>query len=191
MLKYKLIVLCGKAGTGKNTILNLVYKNNKKNLNLITVDTTRPPREGEVNSVDYNFLTKQDFLLKQHITLNVFNNWYYGIPEEALKKDKINICILSPNGIKQLYERDDLKIKLFLISTDDKTRLLRQINRELYPNINEICRRFLADEEDFIDLYKYPFYKLRNMIKSDLDQCVAIIEKTIEELLKDDLDKME
>ena len=92
---------------------------------------------------------------------------------------------MNPDGIRQIYNREDLNIKLFYISAPDRTRILRQLNREMYPDTIEVCRRFLADEEDFKNLYKYPSRKLRNSSEQDAYQCIYIIDEAIEELLAD------
>ena len=43
-------------------------------------------------------------------------------------------------------------MKLFYITATDKTRMLRQLNREGDPNVDEIIRRYKTDKEDFIDV---------------------------------------
>ena len=183
--KYKLIVLCGKSGAGKDYLLREVYKRNKDRTNLLVSDTTRPQREYEVDGVDYNFLFEDEFKEKEHIEESCFNNWFYGTPLNSLDAEKVNICVLNLSGVRQLYDRDDLEIKLFYITAPDKVRILRQLNREEYPNVSEICRRFLTDEEDFKNLYKYSARLLKNANKYDPKDCIEIIEDTITELLAD------
>lgn len=185
--KYNLIIIFGKAGAGKDTLLQTVYKKRKDDLNLIISDTTRPPRDKEVDGVDYNFVSEDFFLTHkdEYLEYTKFNNWYYGTRFTSLSKDKINIGVMNLSGIKKLYEYDDIKVKLYYVSAPEKERILRQINREKYPDIKEICRRFLADEEDFGDLHKYPFIKLRNSAHFSIPQCTEIIEEGIDELLPD------
>lgn len=183
--QYKLIVLCGKAGVGKDFLLQQLCKAFPDDLNIVVSDTTRPPRWGEENGVNYNFLTEKEFHKRDHIEHSYFNRWYYGTPIDSLSTEKINVLILNPDGVRQIYTREDLKIRLFLISASDKTRMLRQLNREDYPDVKEVCRRFLADEEDFMNLYKYPFKKLRNQLEGDEKQCLMIIKEVIDELKND------
>jgi guanylate kinase len=78
-----------------------------------------------------------------------FNNWYYGTPLTALSKDKINIGVFNPEGIRSMLARDDIDLRVFYVSTSPKTRLLRQLNREEHPNVAEIIRRYGTDVEDF------------------------------------------
>lgn len=187
--KYKLIVLFGKAGAGKDYLLQQIYERHKDILNLIVSDTTRPPRFGEENGKDYYFLTEEEFKSKEHLEQSYFNNWYYGTPLSSFDKTKINICVMNPEGIKQIYLKEDLDIKLFYISAPDITRFFRQIEREQYPNFSEICRRYLADEEDYKNLFHYPFTELRNSFSFDAEQCIMTVEETINQF-KSDLDRM-
>ena len=79
-----------------------------------------------------------------------FNGWYYGTGLESVDEYKINIGVFNPRGIQKLSaRREEIDLKVFLIDASDKTRLLRQLNRENNPNVKEIIRRFNTDEEDF------------------------------------------
>ena len=191
MSKYTLVILCGKAGAGKDYLLRKLKDHYGDKLNYIVSDTTRPPRDGEVDGVDYNFKTFDEWHEKsshrQYLEMTCYEIakdefWFYGTPYSSLVKNKINIGIFNIDGIKQLYEKDDLNIKIFYISANDRTRLLRQINREEYPDCAEICRRFLADEQDFKNLTKYPFTKIRNSSGVSDDQCVDYIIEEINQL---------
>lgn len=182
MSEYNLIILCGKSGAGKDYILKNLFMSNMFNLNPVILDTTRPKRAIETNGIEYYFLSEEKYKIKNHIAETVFNNWYYGIPIDSLQKNMINVAILSPEAINNLYSTvENINIQVFYISSSDKSRLLRQLYREEYPDVSEICRRFLADEEDFKNL-NFPFRKLRNSFESDVSQCIAIIEETINEM---------
>ncbi len=187
MNKYKLIVLCGKSGAGKNYLLKEISKKeeNKNKINLLISDTTRPKRDYEINGIDYNFLTPEEFSKKEHLEWAVFNNWYYGTPYDALKEDKINITILNPSGVNQIYTRNinkqDLEIIVFFIHAEPKIRLLRQMERESNPNYTEICRRFLTDEEDFKILIG-PLAVLNNNTQEETEESLEAIQSAIEEL---------
>ena len=139
----------------------------------------------EIDGVDYNFLPSNLSPLsivsnKQYIEVNYFNNWFYGTPLDSLKEDKINILITSPSGIEQLMEisSDLLDVKIYYIYQPSKIRLLNQLHRENKPDCSEICRRFLADEQDFlilktysthlIDLYKNNIQNVINKILTNI-----------------------
>ena len=69
--------------------------------------------------------------------------------DNALSKSKVNIGVFNPAGIRSMLARDDIDLRVFYVSTSPKTRLLRQLNREEYPNVAEIIRRYGTDVEDF------------------------------------------
>jgi len=166
-----IIILCGKAGSGKNFILDLILDHYKGRnlLNYLRLDTTRPPRPSEINQIDYNFLSFGDFQRKKHICKESFttgegvnwSQWWYGLPENSLKEDKINIGILSPFSLLSFYKLYP-QTKIFYITADPAIRLNRQMKRETHPDYSEICRRFLADEKDFKQLETLSYEKIYN-----------------------------
>lgn len=153
---YKILALMGPSGSGKDTVLKEVLKKNPKEFNKIINCTTRPMREGEVNGVDYFFISPETFaeqvLNFDMIEATNFNDWFYGTSKDALVNNAINIGVFSPEAVEALLESPDIELMVLELAASDKTRLLRQLNREANPNVHEIIRRFKADEEDFADL---------------------------------------
>lgn len=171
MNKYKLIALFGKSGAGKNTIQNWMVSNLQDTHKLISY-TTRPPRDNEIDNKDYHFISIKEFnyMKEKNLFLETteFRGWYYGTSIEALNKNKINIGVFNPSGVKNILNNFQNQILVFPIEiwASDKTRLIRSLTREKNPDCLEICRRFLADEKDFnnIDFYsiRYPNYDDNN-----------------------------
>ena len=153
---YKILALMGPSGSGKDTVLKEVLKKNPKEFNKIINCTTRPMREGEVDGVDYFFISPETFaeqvLNFDMIEATNFNDWFYGTSKDALVNDAINIGVFSPEAVEALLESSEIELMVLELAASDKTRLLRQLNREANPNVHEIIRRFKADEEDFADL---------------------------------------
>lgn len=157
MNDYNIIAIMGKAGSGKDTLLKaLLQELTFTNIARPIIScTTRPIREGEVDGVDYHYLTKEQFtdqvLNGDMLEATVFNNWCYGTSLTNLSQNHLNIGVFNPEGVEIL--RDNIHINLFVIyiQADDKTRLLRQLNREGNPDCHEIVRRFGTDETDFND----------------------------------------
>lgn len=98
--KGLLFVISGPSGTGKGTVINEMLKINN-NIKLSISATTRMPRCGEVNGVNYYFLQKQDFedLINQNgiIEYTTYCNNYYGTPKKAVENwlEKGNDVILE------------------------------------------------------------------------------------------------
>jgi len=171
MDKYKIIALFGKAGSGKDFLLDeLIKKDIHYNFHRIIPYTTRPPREGEKGN--YIFIKTPEELVKENpIEYTIFRDWWYGTPLKALNKNKINIGIFNIKAINQLINKDYLhrvECLPILINCSDTTRLLRQLSREENPNCSEICRRFLADQNDFTQ--ELPFFY--ETVSNDLNDSV-------------------
>lgn len=177
-----IVALIGKAGAGKDTILNHICANYPE-YNKIVSCTTRPIRDNERDGEDYHFITNEDFIQKvlngDMLEATEFNGWHYGTMKSSLI-DGINIGVFNPEGFDCLTQIPikDVHVIGFYIKCDDKERLLRQLNREQKPNVKEIIRRYSTDEMDFAELdeQKVPHItELDNSIEEMLDWNVAAI----------------
>ena len=152
--KIKVLALFGESGSGKDTIQAWLFKNIPNTHKPITY-TTRPARDYEINGKNYYFISNDEFkeLKNNNKILESFyvkdRDWYYGSSIDEFQKDKINIIILTPTGIHNLLNYNQLDILPVYIKAPDKIRLLRSLKREENPDCIEICRRFLSDVEDF------------------------------------------
>ena len=154
--KYTIIAIMGKAGSGKDTLCRALLEEPEFfNARPIISCTTRPIRDNEKDGVDYHFLTNDEFtnqvLSGEMLEATVFNTWCYGTSINNLDKDYINIGVFNPEGVGLLRDNTNINLAVIYIEANDKTRLLRQLNREKNPNCHEIIRRFSADEHDFRD----------------------------------------
>lgn len=147
----KLIAIVGKSGSGKDTIYKKVVNQNTQFHKVIHI-TTRPKRDGEIEGVDYFFRTEQeiDTLTKQKkIFCNLsFNDWSYALSRDCFDENHINILISNPYELLFLMGQKDFEIKVFEIVAKDKTRLMRSLDRD-EKNVDEIVRRYIADQQDF------------------------------------------
>ena len=185
MNKYKIIALFGPAGSGKDYIQKMVMRTivGKMKFHEIISYTTRPPREGEIDGVHYHFLSSaQEFTEKELLEATTFRGWQYGTPLEALDQNKINIGVFNGQGIQQLMQcnySDRIVCLPIYIKAYDKLRLIRQLNREIDPDCLEICRRFQADKEDFLNL-PFSYYIIENNnyeIQPVLDDLFSIVKE--------------
>ena len=108
MKKGKFIVVSGPSGVGKGTICNKLI--NEINAWYSVSTTTREKREGEVEGVNYFFVTKEEFEEKiknnEFLEYNIYNNNYYGTSRKTvLEKMEQGINVFSEidvNGGKNI-----------------------------------------------------------------------------------------
>ena len=180
MSKYVVIALIGKAGSGKDTIMRGVVKDAPFIHEIISC-TTRPPREGEINGVNYFYLSHDEFAQKvlrgEMLEATSFNDWFYGTSYDSLCSGKINIGVFNPAGIEALLHNKDILLLPFYVVASDKNRLIRQLDREENPDVYEIMRRFKADDIDFEDVEEdFPFEEtLHNDNLKDLEDNINMI----------------
>ena len=173
---YNIVALIGKSGAGKDSMMQqvlklLAEKNITAEVHEIISCTSRPMREGEAHGVNYYYYYPDDFATKiingEMLEFTQFNNWWYGTGYDSVRSDSvINIGAFNPAGVRQLLDRQDCNVTVYWITTPDKQRLYRQLDREDDPNVKEIIRRFNADEEDFSDI-DFDYIEINNNTLED------------------------
>ena len=152
MDKYKIIALYGKSASGKDTFLKVALSY-FKNFHKIINSTTRPPREGEQDGTAYHFLTNEEFteqILNQDMfEAATFRGWCYGTNINDLSKDKINIGVFNTSSLDIILHDNRFEVVPIYIEVPAKERIIRALNREDNPDINEIFRRYQTDTQDF------------------------------------------
>lgn len=189
----KLFVLMGKSAIGKDTIYKELLNNKSSDLKEIVIYTTRPIRDGEKDGVEYFFvsndeleeLKNQDKIIEIRQYNTVGGLWsYFTVNDGQIDLDSYNSLII---GTLESYEQiknyfGDDKVYPIYIEVDDGIRLQRALDRERQqklPQYAEMCRRFLADEEDFKEenLKRLGISKRYNNLT--LDKCIDEIIKDI------------
>ncbi len=158
----KIFCLMGKSSSGKDTIYKKLLEQ-KLPLDTIVPCTTRPIRHGETDGVEYYFYTEDDLAgLEQSgkiIELRAYNTvhgvWkYFTADDGQIDLDRHDYLII---GTLESYRKmQDYfgagKLVPIYVCVDDGIRLQRALDRERSqetPKYAEMCRRFLADEQDF------------------------------------------
>ena len=147
--KIEVVAVIGKSGAGKDYCAKRIAKEN--DWHFIVSSTTRPKRDYEEEGKDYHFLSYEEFAAARFLETASFNGWHYGTRYEDLDPDRTNIGVFNPTGLKSLAACKDIDLIIIYVKATDKTRLLRQLNREENPNVAEIIRRYSTDEADFQD----------------------------------------
>ena len=157
----KIFYFMGKSASGKDTIFKQI-KERMPNLKTIVIYTTRPIREGEQEGVEYYFVDEKRLAELEAqgkvIELRAYNTvhgvWkYFTVDDGQFDGDENYIAIGTLESYAKMlaYMGTDSLVPIY-IDVDDGVRLLRAVERERKqkePKYEELCRRFLADAEDF------------------------------------------
>lgn len=142
-----MIVLVGESASGKSSIERCLvgdYEYKK-----VVSYTTRPPRDGEIDGVDYHFINTEQFLkLKSEgffAETAMYREWYYGTAKEDCTDDKI--AVLTPHGLRQISKIDNINVTSFYINVPRRDRLIKILQRG--DSIEEAYRRSLSDVGQF------------------------------------------
>lgn len=194
----KIVYLMGKSSTGKDTIYKRLLTDDRLQLKTIVPYTTRPIRVKERDGVEYHFTDEEGFqkfqkggtVIEQRAYHTYHGLWRYFTVDDGQinlqEQDYIYIGTLeSYNSTAKYYGKEAL-IPV-LIELDDGVRLQRALDREKkqeHPKYEEMCRRFLADSEDFNE-EKIAEAGITNarFYNDDLNKCVEEIVSYIKKNL--------
>lgn len=150
MKKIKIIAIVGKSGAGKDFWLHRVCEDDDEVHEIISC-TTRPARWTEVDGRNYHFLSEDQFMSEKFLESCMFKGWRYGTRYKDIVEDKVNIGVFNLTGVEQLLKNPKVDLTIVYLYAEDKVRLIRQLQRDS-SNIEEIFRRYHADEKDFTKL---------------------------------------
>ncbi len=131
-------IITGPGGTGKDAIMNGLATKAPRTFRRGITSTTRPPRPGEKNGVDYHFLSEKQYLDTEHLERVHFNNFWYGIPqkdwERSFHSNKITIWRVDVSGLESIIEKGYAdEVASFFILPDSLEFLLRHTKKRENP----------------------------------------------------------
>lgn len=146
-----MIILIGECGCGKSAIEKVLIE--KYGYKRTVSYTSKEKEQDEIDGIDYNFISFEDFTEKINndffVECGSNNGVFYGTTKEQYVNN--TVCILTPHGLKQIKNNlkdDTLDIHTFYIKVPRRDRLIKMLQRG--DNIEEIIKR---DRED-TDLYE-------------------------------------
>ncbi len=187
MKKGLLIIYSGPSGVGKSTVREEFFKDETLRLTYSISMTTRKPREGERDGVDYFFVTKEEFEeavergeLLEHAC---FVSNYYGTPVgyvEKLRNEGKNVILeIEIEGAKQVMKKVPEAVSIFILppSIEELKNRIRGRGSETEESFNgrvETALKEIAQK----DIYKYQV--VNRDIKETAEEIKKIIHKEME-----------
>lgn len=189
----KIYYMMGKSSSGKDTLFKEI-KRRIPGIRTVTLYTTRPVREGEKNGVEYFFVTADtlDMYVQEGkvVELRIYNTihgaWKYATIDDGQVDLKICDYLMmgtleSYGKIRDYYGAENV-VPVY-VEVEDGERLARALARERqqdHPRYAELCRRFLADTEDFSEEHLREAGITRRYYNDDIDRCLEEIVEDIQ-----------
>ena len=190
----KIFFISGKSSTGKDTIYKKLLDDGSLGLRKITMYTTRPKRSGEHDGEEYFFVDddtavsheKDGSVVEMRVYNTVYGPWkYYTRNDGQIDLDGENNylalgTIEAYSKYCEYFGKD--KVCPIYIEVDDGVRLKRALERECRqekPQYKEMCRRFIADDEDFSEENMNKCGITRRFVNDELEDCIAKIKEYI------------
>lgn len=189
----RIYVIIGKSASGKDTIAKRLLSDSSLRLEPIVPYTTRPIRAGEKNGTDYFFtddldlreLRAQGKVIECRTYHTVYGDWNYFTADDGqidlTKSDSLTVGTIESYVSFRNYFGED-RVTPIYIEVDDGERLTRALEREKkqqVPKYEEMCRRFLADQQDFSEEKLRDAGIDRRFENKDIDETVAEIADVI------------
>lgn len=189
----RIFIVMGKSATGKDTIYKKLLESEELNLKTAVMYTTRPIRKSEEDGVEYYFvseeklegLRKQDKIIEHRAYDTIHGIWhYFTVNDGQINLEEADYLMIGTletyEQIREYYGKD--RVIPIYIEVEDGLRLLRAIKREQkqeQPKYAEMCRRYLADEEDFSEENLCKDRITKRYQNVDINICIYEIEKDI------------
>jgi len=142
-----MLVLVGASASGKTDIAKILIQD--YGFQKMVTTTSRRPRKGEINGIDYNFISKKVFenrIEKDKFLEHVeYNDHYYGTPTKGATKEKV--LIVDPVGANSIYDKEIPDTVIVLLQTNEETRKERMLERG--DTLIQIIDRLEKDKEHF------------------------------------------
>ncbi len=177
-----LVIISGPSGVGKGTIRKALFEIPDNNFCYSVSMTTRKPRTGEVDGVDYFFVSREEF--ERRIKANGFLEYaefvgeYYGTPidyiEKMMEKGKEVIVEIEVDGALQVREKTPEAVFIFIVPPSRNVLIDRLKNRGT-DTLETIKKRIDKAEREFHLAYKYDYIVVNDEVFNAADRIFAII----------------
>lgn len=182
-MQRRVFVVTGNTGTGKTTVTK--YLNEFYEMPKVITHTTRPPREGEEDGVDYYFESNDSFEKNHFLESVSYSGYRYGSSVEGLEraweKNQLITIVLDPLGaVTYLQDLPENEVVIIYLDVTERSELLQRLEKR-GDDISAIANR-LSSEEYQRDLAMLPALKEKAHVVMNDDWEIA--KQTIDEIVQ-------
>jgi guanylate kinase len=180
-VKGNLLVLSGPSGSGKSSLIKEVLLEIEDAYFSIS-STTRAPREGEIDGINYHFLSKDEF--ERDIEAGFFLEWakvhdnYYGTSLKPILKElhegKLVMCDIDVQGHKIAQEKFASLITSVFVTTSDQKSLQERLIKRGTDSAEVIERRLANAVSEMTCMNEYDFVLVNDDFQTALNDMLAI-----------------
>jgi len=182
----RLVIVSGPSGAGKTTVVQRVFRRSKIPLATAVTATTRPPREGERDGVDYHFLSPDEFARRRRNgefieTCEVFGKGvWYGTPrsevESRLQTGSWVLLNIDVDGAREVMSRYPDAISIF-ISPGDEAELERRLRQRGTDDEESIRRRLQRARYEMEQASHYRHVVINDQVERAADEIARILSQ--------------
>jgi guanylate kinase len=181
MERGKTFIFSGPSGVGKSTILKGLMEK-RKNLYFSVSATTREPRPGEVNGVDYHFLKEETFHFwraqGEFLEYAQYVGNFYGTPKRyvdmAMEEGKDVILDIEVQGAIQVAEKRPETVRIF-VAPPSWAELERRLNERGTDNSEKIRQRLHRAKEEMENASIYDYIVINDSVEQAVAELDAIM----------------
>jgi len=175
------LILSSPSGAGKTTLTKKIQQK-YESFKISVSHTTRPPRDNEIDGVDYHFVSQNQFkdLIKKNSFYEhakIFENYYGTLKSNVDNIIKNNDILFDIDwqGTQQLSKFKNLNLVKIFLTADNKEELKNRLIKRNQNSLKEVEKRLNSFDEDIFHWKDYDYV----IINRNLEACFKQIEKII------------
>ena len=181
-----IVILSAPSGCGKDTVFREISKIRGDVFASVSA-TTRKPRDGEIDGVDYFFKSEQEFqrMIDEGSFLEsaCYNDCFYGTPAApalaAVKKGKICFLIIERKGAQKVMKNYPDAVSIFLLPPDMAT-LEHRLKKRNTETDEAIKKRLKIAEEEINSASKFNYVVVNDRLEKAVREINDILDSELE-----------
>lgn len=178
----QVIVISAPSGAGKDTVVKELMKNNSNSRWISVSATSRAPREGEQEGVDYYYISREEFEKKiEEGFFLEYTNYagnYYGTPKKYIQ-EKVNqgidvILIIEIEGASNIKKLIPEAVFIFIMPPSLK-ELVRRLKKRGTETNEKILKRFHTAYKEINEVTKYNYVVVNDKLEDAVNKVESIL----------------